>query len=89
MADRNRLFAGRPAVDPVGPRRPVNRSYLTNPFKNTMVESKLLKTELYNPKDVVCCWSKLDAIRRNADERLYREMQPGNIQGLKVWDNTS
>ena len=71
----------------VAPLRRDSPYHYVDPIRNIPVESELVRpkrldTDGIKQKDV----SRLTRFNAAADDRLYRAMQPRNINTLKLWD---
>ena len=58
-----------------------------DPFKNTPVESHLYNLDYYNPTDLIIDKNGkcLMVDNRIADLKLYKELQPVNLNTFKLW----
>jgi hypothetical protein len=62
-----------------------------DPFRNINVESKLYNLDYYNPADLMIAKDGkcLEIDNSLADRRLYKALQPANINTLKLWGNAT
>jgi len=62
-----------------------------DPFKNIPIESHLYNLDYYNPKDLIIDKNGkcLMPDNRLSDLKLYKELQPLNLNTFKVWDQNT